>query len=436
MNNPRYQKSVDMYERAKRSIPLASQTFSKSSMQYPVGTSPLFIEKGEGSKVWDVDGHQYCDFVNGLLCILLGYQDPKVDHSVKEQLAKGVTFSLPHPIETKVAEKIIDMVPCAEMVRFGKNGSDVTAGAVRLARCITQKDYVVVCGYHGWQDWYIGITPRDAGVPEPTKQLTLSFQYNQIESLKAVFQAYPNKIAAVIMEPMNFEYPKEGFLQQVKEVTNENGALLIFDEIITGFRFDNGGAQALFNVTPDLATFGKGLANGYPLSVVCGPKAYMEYMEEVFFSFTFGGECLSLAAADAVLTQLQEKPVLATIKDRGKYLTMHLQDIISQHQLQNQISLVGHPAWTLLKMMSGKHYTARHLSTYLSQELFKHGILSLGTHNLSYAHSQDDINHLLSIYDKALFTLSHHIQSDSLIQAIEADMIQDVFQVRSTATNS
>lgn len=288
----RYQQSEALLERALRTIPLGSQTFSKSRTQYPFGVSPYFIERGRGSHVWDVDGNEYVDMISGLCALTLGYCDPDVDAAVKAQLEDGIIFSLPHRLEMEVAEQLVSMVPCAEMVRFGKNGSDATAGAVRVARAFTGRDHVAVCGYHGWQDWYIGTTARNRGVPQATRDLSHTWAYNNIESLDAIFKAHPGQVAAVILEPMNVVEPAPGFLQAVKELTHKHGALLVFDETITGFRYANGGAQQLFGVTPDLATFGKGLANGYPVSAVAGRADVMQLMEEIFFSFTFGGETL------------------------------------------------------------------------------------------------------------------------------------------------
>jgi len=291
-------------------IPLGSQTFSKSVTQYPKGVSPLFITRGKGSRVWDVDDNEYVDFVNALAAVSLGYANPEVTDSVKKQLDDGVCYSLPHPLELQVAEMLVEMIPCAEMVRFGKNGTDATSAAIRLARAYTGRDHVLVCGYHGWQDWYIGSTSRHLGVPDAVRELTHTFVYNNIENLVEQFDSLRNKVAAVIMEPMNLAWPEEGYLEQVKKVCDDNGALFILDETITGCRFAKGGAQELFSVTPDLACFGKGLANGFPLSAVVGRQDVMEAMEEIFFSGTFGGETASLAAAKVVLTKVRDGDVV------------------------------------------------------------------------------------------------------------------------------
>jgi len=232
-----FAKSQAFLARSQKVIPLGSQTFSKSRTQYPFGVSPFFITHAKGSRAWDLDGNEYIDFVSSLASITLGYQDPDVNQAVRQQLDEsGVIFSLPHPLETEVAELICEMVPCAEMVRFGKNGSDATAGAIRVARAFTSRDRVAVCGYHGWQDWYIGSTARNRGVPQAVRDLTHAFKYNDLDSLDQLLRAHPGEFAAVILEPMNVLQPQPGFLEGVKALAHQHGALLIFDETITGFR--------------------------------------------------------------------------------------------------------------------------------------------------------------------------------------------------------
>src|SRR3989344_3643019 len=213
-------------------IPLASQTFSKSYLQYIKGEAPLFAARAKGAYIWDIDGNKYLDMINGLLPVILGYQYKAVDEAIKKQLKKGIIFSLSSALEYELASLLKKHIPCAEMVRFGKNGSDATTGAIRVARAITGRDHIIVCGYHGWHDWYIGTTSRKLGVPKSTQKLSHTFSYNDIGSLESLFKKYPNKIAAVIMEPMHYIDPRDNFLQQVKTLTHKNGALLIFDEIV------------------------------------------------------------------------------------------------------------------------------------------------------------------------------------------------------------
>lgn len=425
-----YKNSEDMLERALKSIPLGTQTFSKSKTQYPIGASPFYIQSAKGSHVWDVDGNEYVDFICGLGSISLGYNDEDVLNAVKAQLEEGTIFSLPHPIEICVAEKLIELVPCAEKVRFGKNGSDATAGAVRVARALTKRDYVAVCGYHGWQDWYIGSTPRNLGVPKTTQELTLKFEYNDIESLAKLFKEYPDKIACVIMEPMNFEHPKEGFLNEVKELTHKNGALLIFDETVTGFRYALGGAQELFNVIPDLATLGKGMANGYPISAVVGRDEYMKLMEDVFFSFTFGGECLSLAASLATMTKMQKEPVIDTMKKNGQRILDGVSNLINQYDLGDVFQIGGQPCWTILNIKDTEKYCSWTIKTLYMQEMMKRGILILGAHETNYAHNDADIDKVLKAYSEVFPMLQEGIRKNKILEMLDCEPLVPLFKVR------
>ncbi len=426
----RYSESEKHLERTLKSIPLGSQTFSKSITQYPLGVSPLYIEKGQGSKVFDIDGNEYIDFVNGLASITLGYCDKDIDHAVITQLKNGVTFSLPHKLEAMVAEKIINLVPSAEKVRFGKNGSDATSGAIRIARAFTGRDHVAVCGYHGWQDWYIGSTTRNLGVPAATQELTHKFEYNNINSLERLFSENKGKIAAVIMEPMNVDFPKDNFLEKVKELVHENGAVLVFDETITGFRFSKGGAQEYFNVIPDLSTFGKGLANGYALSAVVGRNDIMKKMEDVFFSGTFGGETLSLAAANAVLDKLENSNVLAEIAEKGLWLLNELDKFIKENEFEQYFSTAGHPTWSFLLIRAGTNTSDFEMKTLFLQEMFKRGILTLGSHNLSGAHTYEDLGKLLKAYEEVLPLLVRADKEANVKESLDCEPLKPLFKVR------
>ena len=426
----RYAHSEELLERALRSIPLGSQTFSKSKTQYPVGVSPFFIRRGKGSHVWDVDGNEYIDFVNSLAAITLGYCDPDVDAAVRNQLDDGVTFSLPHPLEIEVAERLVNLVPCAEKVRFGKNGSDATSGAIRIARAFTNRDHVAVCGYHGWQDWYIGTTARNLGVPKATQGFSHKWLYNEIESLDKLFQDYPDQIAAVILEPMNVIEPLPGFLQSVKELAHKHGALLIFDETITGFRYAIGGAQQHFGVTPDLATFGKGLANGYPLSAVAGRADVMRLMEEVFFSFTFGGETLSLAAALATMKKLECEPVIKTLYHQGNKILDKLDSLIKEGNAGDFLSLAGNPTWSFLLIKDVGNYSQWEIKTLLLQEMFARGILTIGTHNMSFSHSDADLEQLFAAYDEVIPLLIRAVRDKKLETILRCEPLKPLFKVR------
>ena len=423
-----YKKSEQLLDRVLRSIPLASQTFSKSLTQYPRGVSPFFIEKGRGSKVWDVDGNEYVDFVNSLAAVTLGYCDKDVDGAVQEQMKNGVIFSLPHKLEMEVAEKLIEIIPCAEKVRFAKNGTDATSAAIRIARAYTSKEHIAVCGYHGWQDWYIGSTTRDLGVPKSVKELTHKFEYNNIESLEKIFQE--QELACVIMEPMNIEYPKDGFLKGVKELAHKNNTLFILDETVTGFRYSLGGAQELFGVIPDLATFGKGMANGYPLSAVVGSNEVMQKVEDIFFSGTFGGETLSLAAASRIIDKYKKKQVIEHFSEVGTYLLERLNQLIDNKGLSAIFWTSGHPSWSFLHIKEQKEYNAFEIKTFFLQEMFKRGILTLGSHNISFSHTKEIVDQLLDVYAEVLPMVNENIQNKTLLESIQGDVLQPLFKVR------
>jgi len=426
----RYHESEVLLSRALESIPLGSQTFSKSKVQFPYGVSPFFIERGKGSHVWDVDGNEYVDFMNGLLSVSIGYADPEVTHAVQSQIENGVTFSLPHRLEIEVSEMLIDMIPCAEMVRFGKNGSDATSAAIRLARAFTEREHVCVCGYHGWHDWYIGSTSRNLGIPESTQKLTHVFKYNDISSLEEIFSANQSDIAAVIIEPMNIEYPKDDFLKNVKELAHDNGALLIFDEMITGCRFAKGGGQELFNVIPDLATFGKGIGNGFPLSAVVGRRDVMQLMEDIFYSGTFAGETASLAAVKVVLGKIKQEPVVERLAEQGQKVIDGVTRLIEKYDLGHAFSVSGHPAWSFLLMKDVGEISMWEIKTLFFQEMFSRGVITIGTHNMSYSHMDEDVTFLLNVYDEVFPIIGEAIRANSIQDVLRAEPLKPLFKVR------
>jgi len=416
-----------LWERARGLIPAGTQTFSKGPTQFVEGVAPIYLERGKGSHVWDVDGNEYIDYSSALGPVTLGYCYPEVDRAIREQLKKGITFSLMHPLEVEVSELLSEIIPCAEMVRFGKNGSDATSGAVRLARAYTGKDIIVCSGYHGWQDWYIGTTTRDKGVPESVKKLTKSFTYNDIESLKKIFAENPNQIACVIMEPIAIEEPRDGFLEKVKELTHKNGALLIFDEVVTGFRLSLGGAEEFYGVVPDIACFGKGMANGMPLSAIVGKKEIMKDLEEVFFSFTFGGEALSLAAAKVTIQVMKEKNVINYFKTKGKKLKAGYNKIAKELALEKTTGCKGLGVHSLIYFKDNKGEDSVLLKSLFQQEVLKEGILTLGVHNLNYSHKDSDIKKTLRAYKKALEVVKK-AEGKKIENLLEGKPIRPIFK--------
>lgn len=425
-----YIRSDEMLERALKVIPLGTQTFSKSYTQYPRGAAPFFATHAKGSLVWDVDGNEYVDFNNALCSVTLGHCDPDITAAVAAQLERGTIFTLSNELEIEAAERLTAIVPCVETVRFGKNGSDATAGAVRAARAFTGRDHVAVCGYHGWQDWYIGSTPRNKGVPASSQSLTHAFAYNDLASLDATLSARKGEFAAVILEPMNVAWPEPGFLEGVVELAHRHGAVAIFDETITGFRFAAGGAQELFDVTPDLACFGKGLANGFPLSAIGGRADIMEEFQEVFFSFTMGGETLSLAAACVAMDKSRREDVPGAMARSGAKIIEGVERLIERHQCSHFLSMAGHPSWSFLIMAEVPTASSFELKTLYLQEVFARGILTLGTHNMSLAHGDEDIQRLLAVYDEVFPILRSAIEEDTVVKRLRCEPLVPLFKVR------
>tara|TARA_Y100000310_G_scaffold296733_1_gene329225 strand:+ start:39 stop:1292 length:1254 start_codon:yes stop_codon:yes gene_type:complete len=391
-------------------------TFSKTSF-FDQGVTPFALSHGKGSQVWDVDGNRYTDFMLGLGCVNLGYCFEDVDNAITEQLQKGLSFSLPHPLETQVAQKLVTLIPCAEMVRFAKNGSDVLSAAVKLARYITRKDHVVSCGYHGWHDWCIANTSRPGGVPDATRGLTHRFVYNDIDSLEQTIQKLDNQVACVVMDVVARYYPEPGFLERVRELTEKHGIILIFDEIITGFRIHSGGAQAFFNVTPDLACFGKALANGMPISALVGKSQYMCQFDDLFFSLTFAGETLSLSAANAVLNLYRRIDVPEDLYEKGSHLWKGLTELLKKHNLNCLFELQGMPSRIILGVKSSldsNFFTENEdrihqLFFLMTQRLAELGILFSVSMFISYSHTYKDLDLFLSCFDEMCTSLEAEI---------------------------
>lgn len=425
-----YEHSNQMLERAEKTIPLGAQTFSKSKIQFPQKYAPLFLSHGRGGNAWDVDGNRYVDLVGGLLPNVLGYCDPDVDFAVTNQLNRGISFSLSTNLESELAERMIDLIPCAEKVRFGKNGTDATSAAVRLARAYTGHDHVVVLGYHGWQDWYIGSTTRHLGVPDAVRSLTHKANFNDIDSLKSIFDSHKDNVAAVVMEVVGAEPPKDGYLQEVKDMCRKNGAVLVFDEIISGFRIHTGGAQAYYGVTPDLAAFGKAMGNGMPISAVLGRADIMQKMEDIFYSGTFGGETLSLAASIAVIDKMRRENVIEKLWDTGRRMEEIAIRNAKKYGLEETVGLKGLAPWKILSFQNYKDVPAAAIKTKFLIEMMRNGVLIGASHNVCYAHTDADLAVLDRAYDVTLSRIAEGLADGGLEKNLESPVLRPVFTVR------
>lgn len=391
------------WDRGQRVIPLGTQTLSKSPTQFVQGVSPIYLERGRGSRVWDVDGNEFIDYPMALGPVLLGYADPVVDDAIRRQLERGITFTLMHPLEVEVAERIVALCPGVEAVRFGKSGSDALTAAIRAARALTGRDLVLAAGYHGWHDWYIGTTTRNRGVPEATAAMTRTFKFNDLDALSSALDSAEGRFAAVVLEPSGAEVPAEGYLQEVVDLARRHGALSIFDEVITGFRLAPGGARQRYGVEPDLSCYGKALGNGMPISAVGGGWDTMRVFEDIFFSGTHGGETLSLAAAKAVLDTVADGRVLAEIHLRGEKMLSGLQQLIERQGVGHRVTVGGEPERAVV-LFSGSDQLV--VKSWVQQCLMEAGALFNGSMFISASHTDDDIETTLAAFATAFASLA------------------------------
>lgn len=424
-----FQRSQELLSRAYNLIPAASQTFSKGPTQWPRGVSPHYLSSGSGAWVWDVDGNKYLDHLMALGAIILGYGQEEVNNAIKKQIDQGVVFSQMHPCEVDLAERLVDIIPSAEMVKFFKNGSDATTAAVRAARAYTGREYIAYCGYHGWHDWHIAHSTRDAGIPEFNKKITFSFVYNNVQSFKSLIDQHSGKIAAVIMEPVGVELPEPGFLESIRELCTQNGIVLIFDEIVTGFRLDIGGFQSQCGVIPDMSCFGKAMANGMPLSALVGHQDIMKLFDtHLFVSGTFGGEAASIAASIATIDILIRDQGLNKIKTYSEALCGKLRVIIEQYNMQNHLKILGFPQRSVLSFSNSEQYTSEEQKTYFMQESIKQNLLYFCSHVPCVAHGEEELAFAISGLEKVVANYSEVIQKGILLENLDAQVIEPVFR--------
>jgi len=418
-------KSDALYERAKPIMTPVTQTMAKGPGQYVDGVAPKYLKKGKGSHVWDVDGNEFIDYNAAIGPLSLGYAYPRVDEAIVEQLKDGITFSMMHELEVVLAELVHKVIPNAESIRISKTGADVTSAAVRVARAFTGRNKVLCCGYHGWHDWYIGVTSRSAGIPEAVKDLSGTFEYNDIESVRA---ALDSDTACVILEPFVFEAPKNNFLQELKAVCEANGTLLIFDEMWTGFRIAVGGAQEYFGVTPDLACYSKACANGMPIALLTGRREIMELFKgDVFFYTTFGGEALSLAAALATIQELIEKNVPAYLATQGKKLKEGYNALVKELGIDGYTRCIGYECRSMV-VFDATAGNPLELKSYFQQELIKRGILWSGFHNMMYSHTDADVEYTLKAYREVLGLLKEAVAAGEVAKRLKGKPVEAVFR--------
>jgi glutamate-1-semialdehyde 2,1-aminomutase len=422
---PSIKRSLELYEKAKQIMLPVTATMAKGPGQYSLGACPIYLDRGKGSRVWDVDGNEYLDWNAGIGPLSLGYCYEATDNAIIEQLKKGITFSLMHELEYEVSQMIHDIIPNAEAIRISKTGADITSAAIRISRAFTGRKKILCCGYHGWHDFYVAATSRSNGIPEEIKDLTYTFDYNNIDSLK---EALDGDVAAVILEPFVFDEPKNNFLQEVAAACKANGTMLIFDEMWSGFRIALGGAQEYFGVKADFACFSKAVANGMPIAFLTGRKDAMElFTKDVFFYTTFGGEALSLAATKATLNELKTKNVPANLAEKGTYLKNGYNQLAEELGVKQYTQCKGYPCRTTVTLEAIVPNPLE-VKAYFQQEMIKRGILWQGNHNMMYMHSQEDLDYTLKVYRDVLPLVKEAIEKGDVASRLRGKSLEAVFR--------
>jgi len=405
-----FRRSREMTARLRRAVPGGSHTYAKGDDQFPE-LAPGVIARGAGCRVWDVDGNEFIEYGMGLRSVTLGHAYPPVVEAVRASLESGTNFTRPSALELECAEAFLGMISGAEMVKFTKDGSTANTAALKLARKATGRELVAICADHpffSYDDWFICTTTMDGGIPRAFREQTLGFRYNDLESAKALFAAHPGKIAAFFVEPARTDEPAPGFLAGLRGLCRREGALLIFDEMITGFRWHQGGAQKLYGVVPDLSTFGKALANGFALSALCGRREIMSLgsrdrpEDDAFLlSTTHGAESPALAAAIATMQVYRSEPVVQHLHRQGERLAAGAREAARRHGVAQHFDVIGRPCSLLYAVRDRQGRPSQAFRTLFLQETIRRGVLA-PSFVVSYSHADADVDRTVEAIDGAL----------------------------------
>ncbi len=428
-------RSVSYEKKAHELIPAGAHTYSRTDEVFP-GNAPRVIDHSKGVYTWDVDGNMFIDFAMACRSVTVGYDFDRISDAAIKQIHNGNTASKASRIEIDAAEKFCGLFPWVDMVKFAKNGSTVTSAATKLARAYTGKKYIARCREHSffsYDDWFIGDTVMNKGVPTDISDLTLQFSYNNIDSVKNLFDQYKGQIACLIMEPSESEKPKDDFLQNVRNLCNEYGVVYILDEMITGFRWDLQGACKYYGVEPDLVTFGKGMANGFSVAALGGKREIMELggltpgKERVFLiSTTHGAEMSSLGALSETIDVYKELSVTDQIWKMGKKLCVGLTDIAKEYGIQEYFYITGEACSPSFVVCGKEKKPSMEHRTVFCQEMAANGIL-MPYIAIAYQHTEKEINETLEAARKAMKALKESLNGD-VLRFIHGNIIKPVFR--------
>jgi len=432
----RYKKSKQILKKFHEIVPAASHTYSKGEDQFPY-ESPQIMSHAKGAYCWDVDGNKFIDWGMGNRVIILGHAYPAVNRAVKQAIDAGTNFTRPGILEYELAQYLVDLWPAAEMVKFGKNGSDVTTSSIKLARAYTNRKYVAVCQDHPFfsiHDWFIGTTACNAGIPPESYKYTIKFPYNDIESIEKMFKKYKNQIACFILEPVKNDEPRDDFLKHLREITEKHNTVLIFDEMISGVRFDVRGAHHLWKVYPDLVCFGKCISNGFSISVLAGKKEILERgglkhkHERVFLlSQTHGSETTGLVAARATLDECQRLNVNKHIWKTGKILVEGIRKAGHEENVSDHVRVIGFDCnpQILCTHADGTYWPELH--TTFHEEVIASGVLIPWT-SITYSHKRKEVELTLEALRKGMKKVRKVLDRGNVEKSFEGDAVKPVFR--------
>lgn len=427
----------ELWKKAKTIIPTGNQLLSKRSERFLPKNWPSYYKTAKGCKIWDLDDNEYYDFAQmGVGSCILGYANDEVNAAVIHAVSNGSMSSLNSYEEVQLAEKLIELHPWAQMARFARTGGEACAIGVRIARAASGKDKVAFCGYHGWHDWYISSNIGDsknldeqlipglkpAGVPRQMKHSSIPFYYNDIDSLKKIV-AENNDLGVIIMEPLRNVLPKEGFLQEVKNIAKKIGAVLIFDEVTSGFRMNNGGIHMTFGVEPDMAIFGKALGNGFPISAIIGKREIMEAAESSFISSTFWTERVGYVAALKTLEIIKRDKVYQNLLKYGNQINKIWTATAQESNLDIHIS--GIPQLTHISFNNSYPMESQ---TFYTQEMLKRGILLGASIYPTNAYTESIIEEFGKHTSEIFKELAKHLENNDLLESLEGPVIETGFK--------
>jgi glutamate-1-semialdehyde 2,1-aminomutase len=430
-----FEKSLQIQSRAHALIPGGAHTYAKGDDQYPI-LAPGFLTRGNGCHVWDVDGNEFIEYGMGLRAVTLGHAYPPVVEAAYHQMLLGENYTRPATIELECAEEFLHLIDGADMVKFAKNGSDATTAAIRLARAYTGRDLIARCAdqpFFSTDDWFIGNTPMSAGIPKVVQDLTLRFSYNDVDSLQVLFEQHPGQIACVFLEAATSVEPQPDFLQSIQALCRKHGAVFILDEMITGFRWNVGGAQKEYGIVPDLSTFGKGIGNGFSVSALAGKRELMELgglmhdRERVFLlSTTHGAENHSLAAAIATMQIYRRDNVIDFLYRQGERLRAGVTSIIELFGLQDHFKLLGRPSNMIFATYDQAKQPSQPFRTLFLQEMIKHGLITPSL-VVSFSHTDEDIDRTINAIGESLYIYRCALQ-DGIDRYLVGRPVKPVFR--------